>query len=85
VEHRRLRSGNTRESDPVFFDIEKQHGIGDDSGGILVVAEIDLALDTLRGDGIKAEIVWKGRVSQWAVLLKYLVSAIEPIGTSRMS
>lgn len=59
VEHPRCRGGRAGESDPVFFCIEKQHGIGDDSGGILLVAEIDLALDALPGGDIKVEILRK--------------------------
>jgi hypothetical protein len=55
-------------AEPGFFHIEKHHGIGDDSGGILLVAEIDLALDPLSGGGIKVETFRKGIVSQWAVL-----------------
>jgi len=60
IEHRRFRSGGARASYPVFFDIEKHHGIGDDSGGILLVAEIDLALNTLQGGGVKVQIFRKG-------------------------
>ena len=68
VEDLRYRGGRAGASDPVFFQIEKHHGIGDDGGGILLVAEIDLALDPLSGGGIKVETFWKGIVSQWAVL-----------------
>ena len=66
VEDLRYRGGRAGASDPVFFQIEKHHGIRDDSGGILLVAEIDLALDAL--PGIKVEICRKDIVSQWAVL-----------------
>jgi hypothetical protein len=68
VEDLSYRSGRAGASEPVFFYIEKQHGIGDDSGGILLVAEIDLALDALPGGDIKVEIFRKGIVSQWAIL-----------------
>jgi hypothetical protein len=68
VEHPRFRSGSSGAWEPVFFDIEKQHGIGDDCGGILLAAEIKLALDALPGGGIKGEIFRKGIVSQRAVL-----------------
>ena len=68
VEDRRFRSGGARASDPVFFEIEKHHGVGDDSGWVLLVAEIDLALNTLCSGGIKVQICGKGRVSQWAIL-----------------
>jgi hypothetical protein len=56
VVHSRLRSGGSGAREPVFFDIEKHHGIGDDSDGILMAAEIDLALDALPGGHIKGEI-----------------------------
>ena len=65
---RNFRSGGARASDPVFFEIEKHHGVGNDSSGILLVAEIDLALDTLCGGVIKVQIRGKGVVSQWAIL-----------------
>jgi hypothetical protein len=68
MEHLSYRSGRAGASEPVFFNIEKHHGIGDDSGWILLVAKIDLALDALRGGDIKVEIFRKGIVSQWAVL-----------------
>jgi hypothetical protein len=68
VEHPGYRRGRAGTSEPVFFYIEKHHGIGDDSGGILLVAEIDLALDALPGGDIKVEIFRKGIVSQCAVL-----------------
>jgi hypothetical protein len=68
VEHLSYRSGRAGASEPVFLYIEKHHGIGDDSGGILLVPKIDLALDALRGGDIKVEIFRKGIVSQWAVL-----------------
>ena len=64
VRHR----GGGAGAEPGFFHVEKHHGIGDDSGGILLVAEIDLALDPLSGGGIKVETFRKGIVSQWAVL-----------------
>jgi hypothetical protein len=73
VEHLRYRGGRAGASDPVFFYIEKHHGIGDDSGGILLVAEIDLALDALPGGDIKVETFRKGIVSQFAVLSNFLV------------
>jgi hypothetical protein len=63
-----LRSGGSGEADPVFFDIEKHHGIGDDSGRVLMVAEIDLALDAIPGGHIKDEIFRKDIVSQGPVL-----------------
>jgi hypothetical protein len=73
VEHLRYRDVRAGKSDPVFFYVEKQHGIGDDSGGILLVAEIDLALDALPGGGIKVETFRKGIVSQCAILSSSLV------------
>lgn len=73
VQHPRFRSGGSGGAEPVFFDIEKHHGIGDDSGGILLVAEIDLALDALPGGGIKVETFRKGIVSQCAILSSSLV------------
>jgi hypothetical protein len=73
VEHLRYRGVRAGKSDPVFFYVEKQHGIGDDSGGILLVAEIDLALDALPGGGIKVETFRKGIVSQCAILSSSLV------------
>jgi hypothetical protein len=72
-EHLRYRDVRAGKSDPVFFYVEKQHGIGDDSGGILLVAEIDLALDALPGGGIKVETFRKGIVSQCAILSSSLV------------
>jgi hypothetical protein len=86
VEHLRYRGGNAGTSDPVFFYIEKHHGIGDDRGGILLVAEIDLALDALPGGDIKVETFRKGNVCQCVrpFQVRWL-SAIESIGTSRMS
>jgi hypothetical protein len=63
----RYRGGGAG-AEPGFFYIEKHHGIGDDSGGILLVAEIDLALDALDGGSVKVETFWKRIVSQWAVL-----------------
>ena len=66
VQHPRCRSGGSGEADPVFFDIEKHHGIGDDSGGVRLVAEIDLALDAIPGGHIKDEIFRKYIVSQKA-------------------
>jgi hypothetical protein len=68
VKHLSYRRGRAGASEPVFFYIEKHHGIGDDSSGILLVAEIDLALDALPGGDIKVESFRKGIVSQWAVL-----------------
>jgi hypothetical protein len=68
VEHLRYTGVRAGASDPVFFYIEKQHGIGDDIGGILLVAEIDLALDALPGGDIKVETIQKGIVSQCSVL-----------------
>ena len=68
VQHPRFRSRGSGEADPVFFDIEKQHGIGDDSGGVLMVAEIDLALDAIPGGHIKVEVFRKYIVSQGPVL-----------------
>lgn len=56
VEHRRVSSGGARATDPVFFDIEKHHGISDHVGGILLVAEIDLALNALHGCGVEVQI-----------------------------
>ncbi len=56
VQHPRFRSGDSGEAEPVFFDIEKHHGIGDDRDGILMAAEIDLALDALPGGHIKGKI-----------------------------
>jgi hypothetical protein len=56
VEHSRLRSGGSGAWEPVFFDIEKHHRIGDNRDGILMAAEIDLALDALPGGHIKGEI-----------------------------
>jgi hypothetical protein len=85
VEHLRYRGGCAGASEPVFFYIEKHHGIGDDSGGILLVAEMDLALDALPGGDIKVETFWKGIVSQFASFQVSWFSAIESIGTSRMS
>jgi hypothetical protein len=73
VEQLRYRGGRAGASDPVFFYIEKHHGIGDDTGGILLVAEIDLALDALPGGDIKVETFRKGIVSQFAVLSSFLV------------
>jgi hypothetical protein len=73
VEQLRYRSGLAGASNPVFFYIEKQHGIGDDSGGILFVAEIDLALDAPPGRDIKVETFRKGMVSQFAVFSSFLV------------
>jgi hypothetical protein len=73
VEHPRYRSGRAGAPDPVFFYIEKHHGIGDDSGGILLVAEIDLALDALLGGDIKVEIFRKGTGSQRDRPLKFVV------------
>ena len=64
----RLRSGGSGQADPIFFDIEKQHGIGDDSGGVRLVAEIDLALDAIHGGRIKDEIFRKHIVAQRPVL-----------------
>jgi len=71
TEVRCLRSGGARASDPVFFDIEKHHRIGDDFGGILLVAQIDLALNTLHGGGVEVQICRKGRVSQGAILMRF--------------
>jgi hypothetical protein len=68
VQHPRFRSGDSGEAEPVFFDIEKHHCIGDDSGGILMAAEIDLALDAIPGGHIKDEIFRKYIVSQEPVL-----------------
>jgi hypothetical protein len=86
VGHPRCRGGRAGASDPVFFYIEKHHGIGDDSGGILLVAEIDLALDALPGGDIKVETFRKGIVSQFVPSFQVSwFSAIESIGTSRMS
>lgn len=85
VKHLSCRSGRAGASEPVLFYIEKHHGIRDDSCGILLVAEIDLALDALLGGNIKVQIAWKGIVSQWGRPLKFWFSAIEPVGTSRMS
>ena len=73
VEQLSYRGGRAGASDPVFFYIEKHHGIGDDTGGILLVAEIDLALDALPGGDIKVETFRKGIVSQFAVLSSFLV------------
>jgi hypothetical protein len=61
-------SEGARASNPIFFEIEKHHGIGNDSCGILLVAEIDLALNPLHGGGIKVEICGKGWVCQEAIL-----------------
>lgn len=68
VQHPCFRSGGSGASDPVFFDIEKHHGIGDDGGGIRMVAEIDLALDAIPGGHIKDEIFRRYIVSQGPVL-----------------
>ena len=86
VEHLRYRGVRAGKSDPVFFYVEKQHGIGDDSGGILLVAEIDLALDALPGGDIKVETFRKGIVSQCVRPFKFL-GLVPPrsAGTSRMS
>jgi hypothetical protein len=73
VEHLRYGSGRAGASEPVFFYIEKHHGIGDHSGGILLVAEIDLALDAPRGGDIKVETFRKGRGSQRDRPLKFVV------------
>ena len=72
-----MRSGRAG-TEPVFFYVEKHHGIGDDSGGILLVAEIDLALDALPGGHIKVEIFKveifrKGISSQRDHPLKFVV------------
>ena len=56
MQHPRFRSGDSGEAEPVFFDIEKHHGICDDRDGILMAAEIDLALDALPGGHIKGKI-----------------------------
>ena len=77
VECRRLRSGGARATNPVFFDIEKHHGVGDDIGGVLLVAEINLALNALHGGGVEVQIGGKVVVSQGAVLL-IQIRAIEP-------
>jgi hypothetical protein len=68
VQYPRLRRGDSGEAEPIFFDIEKQHGVGDDSGGVLMVAEIDLALDAIHGGRIKDEIFRKHIVAQRPVL-----------------
>jgi hypothetical protein len=73
VEPLRYRAGRAGASDPVFFYIEEHHGIGDDSGRILLVAEIDLALDALHGGDIKVEIFRKGIGSQRDRPLKFVV------------
>jgi hypothetical protein len=73
VEHPRFRSGGSGAWEPVFFDIEKHHGIGDDSGRILMAPEIDLALDALPGGHIKDEIFRKDVVSQRARPLRFVV------------
>jgi hypothetical protein len=73
VEHLRYRGWRAGASDPGFFYIEKHHGIGDDSGGILLVAKIDLALDALPGGDIKVETFREGIVSQGVVLSSFLV------------
>jgi hypothetical protein len=73
VEPLRYRSGRAGASDPVFFYIEKHHGIGDDSGGILLVAEVDLALDALPGGDIKVKIFRKGTGSQRDRPLRFVV------------
>jgi hypothetical protein len=68
VQHPRFRSGGSGEAEPIFFDIEKHHCIGDDSGGVLMAAEIDLTLDAIPGGHIKDEIFRKYIVSQGPVL-----------------
>ena len=64
VQHPRFSSGDSGEAKPFFFDIEKHHGIGDDSGGVRMVAEIDLALNAILGGHIKPEIIRRYIVSQ---------------------
>jgi hypothetical protein len=68
VQHPRFGSGGSGEAEPVFFDIEKHHGIGDDGGGVLMAAEINLALDAIPGGHIKDEIFRRCVVSQGPVL-----------------
>jgi len=65
LEHPRLRSGGSG-AKPLFFDIEKHYGIRDDGGGVLMAAEIDLALDAIPGGHIKLEIIRRYIVSQKA-------------------
>lgn len=73
VKHLSCRSGLAGASEPVLFYIEKHHGIRDNGGGILLVTEIDLALDALLGGNIKIQIACKGIVSQWGPSFKVLV------------
>jgi hypothetical protein len=40
---------------PVFLDIKELHGMGDDFGGILEMAQIDLSLDALHSDGVERD------------------------------